>query len=165
MLPGKWESKFLVNIFLWTQVRKKFLESLENERFTHIVFNLFWKIGWYFVTLGRWNVSKNSQTQKYSIAQICLISYFTFIMGASSQNSLPVRESLSANTKLLLICHSTCPPHTSWRTWRGQASKILFSTCIWFFGRCVQQFCAGHSQKSFPFGRIETMQCLHNIIQ
>ena len=91
------------------------------------IFNLFWNIGWYFVTLGGWNDLTNSQTYKYSIVKNCSFWYFTFIMGMErGQNSLPVGVCLPTwNSHRLLNCYSTCPPHTSWRKGEGKQGCLF----------------------------------------
>ena len=59
----------------------------------------------------------------------------------------------------LWTCYSTCPPHTSWRTWRRQASRISLKTFNGIFWRCFQPSCAGHREKSSPSCSFSGWKC------
>ena len=154
MLWGKWESKFKVNIFLCSQVRKKFLESIENEIFI-LNSNCFWNIGCYCLTLGRWNFQ---QTLKHT--EKVLYTFALFHISLSSwgwerrQKFCPV-ESLSANTKWpetgkLLFNMSTTYFMEDMEDMERASFQKFIRTCIWCLEGFFQQSCADQREKILP---------------
>ena len=126
----------------------------------------------FLLTLGGWNDLTNSQTYKYSIVQICFISYFTFIWGwERRQNSLPLRKNLSPDmardceTVIQLFHHILHGGNGE-----GKPTKSHYNLLL-MYGKVFPPILCGPEGEDFPFMlllmkkvRSDTKPNLHNTV-